>query len=310
MLKTGFVGCVPDIVYRSISGHPGFEPTGFFIPDMNKSAIPGWTKKYIPFLSLEDLLSNSDVLIIQRAGPGYAGIITKALKHSRHVLLLEATGLSLSLVRRITALHSEAQSVIKILHPSRTNPALKAAMPMVTHPSFFDIRLHAPRHQAQTSLLCESPGCHLLEMLDAMLYLCPVNIQKIRCFSHSPGISSTGPLNARIEFDNGSVANILYSGFTERKDFRIFIYQEYNLVEMDLEKRLINVNKSKDPDTIKSYSQEFEEDIAGKAAYRELDNFYQSIIHNTHSGKDLFEISRLIELCHSITGKFFLTEPA
>jgi hypothetical protein len=221
MLKTGIVGCVPDIVYESISGHPGFEPTGFFTPDVNKPAIPGWTKKHIPFLTPEDLLRKSDVLIIQRAGPGYASIITKALKHSRHILLLEATGLSLSLVRRITALHSEAQSIVKILHPSRTNPALQAAMPMVTHPSFFDIRLHVPRHQAQTSLLCESPNCHLLEMLDAMLYLCPVNIQKIRCFSHSPGISATGPLNARIEFDNGPRSQISCIRVSQREKFLV-----------------------------------------------------------------------------------------
>jgi hypothetical protein len=294
MLKTGFVGILTDAVYDAISMHPGFDLTGVY-PATDPLSVKNITGKNLPRLSSDTLFAYNEVLIIQQAGAGTLDIMTEALRHSRHIMLLDIGGLCSVPLTRLLKLHREAETVIKILHTERVNPALKACLPLLNHPCLFDVKLMIAENHDDTS---PGPGVGALSrMLDVLLFLCPLNFQKIQSLRHP----FSGLINARVEFDNGSVANITSSEITEKEDFCIDIYQSNMLLKVDiLRHKLLCIEKCAKGNTLKSHAKQYE-NTAGQTFRDELDVFYNSIMSKNATAKDLFELSRLLDLSHKIT---------
>ncbi len=300
MLKTGFVGILTDAVFDAISMHPGFDLTGVY-PERDSLSGKSIAGKNLPRLSADTLFACNEVLIIQQAGVGMLDIIIEALRHSRHIMLLDIEGLCSVPLTRLLKLHREAETVIKIMHTERVNPALKACLPLLNHPCLFDVKLMVPGNHDDNC--CRPAAGALSRMLDVLLFLCPFNIQKTQSLRHHFSTSSTGLINARVEFDNGSVANILSSEIAEKEDFCIDIYQGNMLLKVDmLRHKLLCFETRAKGITLKSYTKQYN-NTAGQTIHNELDVFYNSIISKNSTAKDLFELSRLLDLSQRITEK-------
>ncbi len=294
MLKTGFIGTLTDDLFNSISLHPGFELTG-----INNRYSPG--NYPVPRVSDNSILENSQAIIIEHPGSETEDLIGRALKRSKHLMLMDLSGLYEISLKTLLKLHSEARTVIKIRQPERNNPALRHCLPLVTHPSLFEIRLMTSANS--NFLKGYSFKGKLLRMLDILLYLCPSNIQKVQSLRHPASISCNGLISSRLEFDNGSVANILSTGITENEVFCIDIYQKNMLLRVDILKADLHILESQaNGEIVNSSSRAFKHSHQA-SFYNDLDSFYHSVNSRDTTGKDLFEISRLLELGRNITEK-------
>lgn len=307
MLKAGFVGTVPDAILDAVSLHGEFELTGVFDPGRVSPAPSNTYENPVPLLTAGNLFKYNDVLIIQKTGADVMEIIIEGIRNSKHILLMDTGGLSRSSATKLLKLQRESQTVVRVRHPARNNPAVQVCKPLITHPSLTEIKLMTPGKKNEENR--EPVRSNILKMLDALLFLCPHNIQKINSLRHFSGMMSSGLVNARIEFDNGSVASVLSSEITEKEIFSIFIYQDNMMIELDLIRPGLRCIEKNGDGVALTYEKEYKnttEDIC----HNELTHFYNSIINDSDREKDIFETSRLLELSQRIMEKTFSPEIA
>ena len=305
MFKTGFVGNFANPVHEAVIMHPGFQVTGCFYPDPGNKDN-NTERKEIPSLTRENLIAGNDVLIFQSADIHMMEILTEALRQSRHVMLLDIPSLPADSVAELIKLQEESKTVFRIEHTERSNPALNACIPLITHPCLFEIRLMVPDPVNPEGAASVSEN--LLRMLDALLFLSPLNTHKIQSVRKPVSLSAACHISARIEFDNRSVGNLLSAGITDNESFTIDVYQENKFLKIDMLQKLISITE-RSVRTGKIESRTIDHDESGqKLLKHELDNFYHSIMFNNTSGKELFEIFRLTDLGRRITEKAGFSE--
>lgn len=297
MFRAGFAGNLSDSVFKTINEHAGFKLTGALNTckaDTAKSGI-------IPFLSADMLLENNDVLIIHQTSYGIPELLEEALRRSKPVMLMDITGFDSATVNKLLKLQEEAHSIIKVTYPARTNPALNKSVPFITHPFFIEAKLSASLNKYEAEERWATGA--LLKMLDAIFFLCNHNFRKINSFRFPPGMSSSGLVSGRIEFDNGSVANILTSELTEDEIFTLDIYQMKNTLKVDmLNQKFECIEKNRQKNRIDSLTKSYAV-TETQLLHNELDGFYNSIKNKDTSGRELFEASRLLEICRKFTGQ-------
>jgi hypothetical protein len=303
MFKAGLVGGFTRTELDVISVHPGFQVTGFHCPGQHPENT-GNLK--LPALAAEALLEINDVLIFSRADTCAMGILSDALKHSRHVLMMDTGGLTPGAILELIKLQEEALTVVQTTHIERSNPVLHACLPLIAHPCLLEIKMMVP---GSFDSYIERPDVKtLLRMLDTILFLSPLNIQKIQSVRYPVSFASTCLVSARLEFDNGSVANLLSCNMAETGSFKIDIYQKCNLLKIDmLKQELLSIEKLRESGKINTRLLEFN-NRSNQIFYNELENFYHSLMRNNTSGKDLFDIYRMAELSRKITLKAGLPE--
>ena len=300
MLKAGLVGTLTDAIFNDILVHPGFTLTGTFDPGIDHSAVKNIPDPKVPSVSEENLLTQNDVLFIQHTGPEILDIITNALRNSRHIMLMNIECLDTAAVTLILKFHREAGTVLKVRRTERANAALQACRKMINNPSVFDVKLMQVN---KTGFSRKQGEMTVIKMLDALLFLCPMNIRKLQSLRNPVKVPLSGLVHARIEFDNGSIASLLSSEISEDDCFTIDVYQGNMLVKVDmLQESLHRIERPGNGDSVSSFRQEFKNNTPGPFKI-DLDDLYQLITSNNTSAKDLFEASRLLALTRTIIEK-------
>ncbi len=297
MLKTGLVGNLTDHEIDAVFMHPGFTVTGCFYPDYHENnPVPG----QLPVLSAETLIDGNEALIFNRVNADIINLLYAALKKSRHVMLLDTTELKSGAIAELIKLREEAQTVVQTRQIERTNPLLHACLPLITHPSLFEIQLLIPNKGLNST---GEVVKNLLRMIDALLFLNPVNIKKIQALRQSVNTASTCFISSRIDFDSGSVANLLFSNIANKESFIIQIYQKNNTLKIDMSGReLMIFEHSEKQDKIFSRTVKVKK-RGRRIFYNELESFYQSILSRNTYSHELYETFRVLELSLKIIAK-------
>jgi hypothetical protein len=300
MIKTGLAGCPDKSELETIIRHKGFKVTGF-CPMGNSGSNLDLTRAGIPVLSKYELLNECDVLIAGRTITEATDLLADAIKRSVPVMLLNPELLNSGLISDLMKLQEESQTIVYVNQAGRAKPLLQACMHQITHPSLFEMRhfLHKPVNVSMPEYNADV----LFRMLDALLFLCPLNYQKIRVFRHPQSISGTCLISARIEFDNGSTANIISNDLSEDESFTIEIYKNHHLLKIDLlNNHIVSYHKYNADGEINCKTTEFNTSY-GEEFYDELNHFYKSVIQNNFSGEELFCLFRVTELTKKIFAK-------
>lgn len=306
MFRTGFVGNLPDSVKEILLLHPAFDVTGCYFPEIADHHKKHKTTHNIPEFALKTLFEINDVLIFQKADLYTLEIISEALKLSMHIMIIDICDMPSWAIAELIKLQEEAQTVVRTKQIARYNPALQACNPLITHPLLIELKLLIPGTIDGTEK--DTVTRTLLKMLDALLFICPGKIRKIHSVRHPVSISSTCFINARIEFDNGSVANLLSSGVTDQESFTIDIYQKNKLFKIDMVSyKLLSFKRSEKNNKINSTKLDYD-DPGNQTFYNELESFFQAILNNSTSARELYKTFQLLELSRKITQKSGFSE--
>ncbi len=300
MFKTGFVGNLTEHIRETVFRHPEFQVTGCFYPD-NEYEHNNKPVRQIPFLPADVLLKKNDVLIFNKANPGIMKLLTEALKLSRHIILLDPGDLPPRAISELIKLREEAQTVIHTKQTERANPALLNCLPLITHPSLMEIKLMLP--EAEYSNSTGAVIKNLFKILDALMFLSPFNIKKVQVLPRPVSLSPACLISARIDFDSGSVANLLFSNITEKESFTVEVYQKSMLLKINMFGQELYIYERSDKNGIINTENHTFDNNKEPAFYNELETFYQSIISKNITGKELYEIFRIAELSLYITQK-------
>ncbi len=183
------------------------------------------------FTDWRELLDKVDAVSIVSPTETHCEIACGFLENGVNVLVEKPFAKTLEEADRMIAAATKSGAKIMVGHLERFNPAMVALRPHVTKPLYFEIHRVSPF--PNRSLDVDVVLDVMIHDLDAIQWLVDSKVAQI----HAVGIpvisDKVDAANARIEFENGAVANITASRIGTEKIRKTRFYQTNSYVVLD-----------------------------------------------------------------------------
>jgi predicted dehydrogenase len=294
-----------------------FEVVGFYDPnDVNAiAAIEQFGLER--FHSVSDLLDLVDCVDIITPTIAHFDCAAQALRKSKHVFIEKPVTETVEEARMLMELAREADVKVQVGHVERFNPAFQAALPYFNKPMFIETHRLAQFNPRGTDVPVVLDL--MIHDLDAILSVVKSGIKRISASGVAVVSDTPDITNARIEFDNGCVANLTASRISlknmrKSRFFQKDAYISVDFLTKELEVvRMEDVNGEPDPLDIvfdmgdgkpvkKIYFDKPElEQI--NAIKEELRTFYEAIVNDTTPIVPLEDGFRALDVAQQILDK-------
>ena len=232
-IKTGVVGV----------GHLGQHHTKHYtkiksaelvgIYDINEAQAKKIAKQFKTkaFSSLDEMLNLVDGVSIVTPTKEHAKIAEKCISQGKHVFIEKPITKTTKEADKIIALAKKTKVILQVGHIERFNPALTPLKDLILKPKYIEVQRLAPYMIRGTDI----PVVLDLMIHDIDLVLSFINspVKKIDASGLSIMTNSVDIANARIHFENGSVANITSSRVAKDKVRKIKIFQRNLYITID-----------------------------------------------------------------------------
>ncbi len=268
-----------------------FDLVGFFDPDANVRQTVSDALNLSSFSTLEELMAEVDCLDIVSPTSNHFDIARRALLEGKHIFIEKPLTENLEQAKILMDLAREASVVVQVGHVERYNPAIRSLKEIDINPRFIEghrLAMFNPR------------GTDVSVVLDLMIHDIDIVLSLVRdevvdvkangvCIvSRTPDIC-----NARIEFKNGTVANLTASRISLKNMRKFRIFQEDAYISLDFLEKKAQVVTITDADTSESRGIRLETSSGIKEVYisepdimnnnaieEELKDFYNSVTKN------------------------------
>lgn len=227
----------------------GWELVGFFDPDDTNANLVMEKFGVKRYLELHELFDNVDAVDIVTPTITHFELAKKAVSAGKHIFIEKPLVNTMEESKKLMNLIAEGNIKAQVGHVERFNPAFLALKDRPMNPMFIETHRLAQFNPRGTdvSVILDL----MIHDIDIILSLVKANVKKISAsgvpiISRSPDIA-----NARIEFDNGCVANITASRISMKNMRKTRIFQPDAYIGIDfLEKKTEIISLSKDkPDS-------------------------------------------------------------
>lgn len=230
------VGHLGKIHVKLLLEIPEFNLVGFYDTDdenANKTIEQFGIKRYA---DLEELINACDALDIVSATNAHFELAKLAIKNTKHIFIEKPMTSTLEEAIELVELVKEADIIAQIGHVERFNPAFLAVQDKITDPMFIETHRMAQFNPRGTDVSVIHDL--MIHDIDIILKLVNGNVKNIYA-SGVPIISDSPDIaNARIEFDNGCVANVTASRISIKNMRKTRVFQKDAYVSIDfLEKK-------------------------------------------------------------------------
>ncbi|MCD4680769.1 MAG: Gfo/Idh/MocA family oxidoreductase [Bacteroidales bacterium] len=250
MLKIGVLGAghLGKIHIKCIDQVDDFELTGFYDPDTENARQVENELKIRKYNSIDSLIDDVDVVDIVTPTLSHFDCAVRSLKKFKHVFIEKPVVASPEEAKQLIKIAREANVKVQVGHVERFNPAFTAARDYINTPMFIETHRLAQFNPRGTDVPVVLDL--MIHDIDIVLSVVKSNIKKIHACGVT-GVSDTPDIaNARIEFDNGCVANLTASRISLKNMRKSRFFQKDAYISVDfLDKkteiiRLKNVDPS------------------------------------------------------------------
>lgn len=238
MIKAGLVGAghLGKIHLKLLQQSDKYDLVGFYDEDRDNGKKLEQEFGYQYFDSFEELMSQIEMLDIVTPTLYHYDYAQKAINHNKHFFIEKPVTQTLeqaeSIIQQCQAKNIKAQ----VGHVERYNPAFIATKPYINHPMFIEIHRLAEFNPRGTDVSVVLDL--MIHDLDILLSLVPSKVKNVQAsgvcvVSKTPDIAS-----ARIEFENGCVANLTTSRISMKAMRKSRFFQKDAYISVDfLEKK-------------------------------------------------------------------------
>ena len=253
MLKIGILGAghLGKIHIKLLKEIKDFKIIGFY--DSSKTIAKQVSTEFniSSFESADDLIDAVDVVDIVTPTISHYEYAVKVLKKSKHVFIEKPLTHTVEEAKSLIELSKEANVKVQIGHVERFNPAFIAAKSYCSQPMFIEAHRLAQFNPRGTdvSVILDL----MIHDIDIILSIVKSNIKKISASGVAVVSETPDITNARIEFDNGCVANLTASRISMKSMRKSRFFQKDAYISIDfLDKtvevvRLKNIKEQADP---------------------------------------------------------------
>jgi predicted dehydrogenase len=170
-----------------------------------------------------------------------ASVAVPTLHHRGVAAALMAAGIDVLIEKPLTSTLAEAdelltlananQRVVQVGHLERFNPAVRATIPLITHPMFFEVHrlsVFSPR-----SLDVDVVLDLMIHDIDVVLSFVKSPVKEIRAVGLPVVTEKVDIANVRIEFESGCVANLTASRISTERVRKLRFFQPKEYVSID-----------------------------------------------------------------------------
>lgn len=199
------------------------------------------------FTDWRELLGKVDVVSIATPTETHCEIACSFLEAGVHVLVEKPIAITLDEADKMIAAAEASGAKLMVGQLERFNPAMVALRPHITKPLYFEIHRVSPF--PNRSLDVDVVLDVMIHDLDAIQWLVgeDVKIREIRAVGIPVISDKVDAANARLEFENGAVANITVSRIGTDKIRKTRFYQTGSYVVLDYATKFASIT-SLDPE--------------------------------------------------------------
>lgn len=193
------------------------------------------------FTDWHELLGKVDAVSVATPTETHCEIACAFLESGVHVLVEKPIALTLDEADKMIAAAALSGAKLMVGQLERYNPAMVALKPFVTKPLYFEIHRVSPF--PNRSLDVDVVLDVMIHDLDAIQWLVgeDVKVSEIRAVGIPVISDKVDAANARIEFENGAVANITASRIGTEKIRKTRFYQTNSYVVLDYATKFASV---------------------------------------------------------------------
>ncbi len=295
MLKVGLVGAghLGKIHLKIIQASNLYELIGFYDADEGNGKKLEKELGYPYFSDLDALLNQIEVLDIVTPTLFHYEYAKKAIDKGLHFFIEKPITKTISQAQEILELCKEKNIKAQVGHVERYNPAYIASKDYIQNPMFIEIHRLAEFNPRGTDVSVVLDL--MIHDLDILLSIVKSKVKLIHASGVSVVSNSPDIANARIEFQNGCVANLTTSRISMKAMRKSRFFQKDAYVSIDFLEKKAEVIRMKDAPENPSDFDIIIENAEGKknqiifeypniqannAIQDELESFAKSIVEN------------------------------
>jgi len=216
---------------RLYAEFPGVELAG--VVDILKpraEEIAGLNKT-TAFTDYHDIFGKVDAVSLAVPTTHHARIGIDLLEHGIDVLVEKPIATTLEEAQALIDAAARHGRVLQVGHVERFNPVVAAAREAATRPQFFEI--HRLAAFSPRSLDIDVVLDLMIHDIDIVLSLVPARVREVRAVG-IPILSQKADIaNARVEFEDGCVANFTASRVSFEKTRKLRFFQPHDYISVD-----------------------------------------------------------------------------
>ncbi len=228
VIGVGHLGSLHAKMFAEI---PSAELIGLFDIDRSKATPLAGELHTKVFESLDQLLGNVEAVSIATPTSVHCSVAQEALKRGVHVFIEKPITTSPAEAETLLRLAKERGLRIQVGHIERFNPALLALEKFHLKPMFIESHRLAQFNPR---------GTDVAVVLDLMIHDIDIIMSLVRCgvkHIEANGVAvvsdSIDIANARLQFDNGCVANVTASRISQKKMRKMRLFQRDAYISVD-----------------------------------------------------------------------------
>lgn len=319
MLKVGVLGAghLGKIHLKLLQQSDKYDLVGFYDPDLANGQSVAKEFNYTYFEQLDALIDAVDVVDIVTPTLSHYNCAIKAITKGKHIFIEKPITNTVEEAEHIRLLVADNNLRGQVGHVERFNPAFKAIKSEIKNPMFIETHRLAEFNPR---------GTDVSVVLDLMIHdidivlsvvdspVLAVHASGVSVISETPDIA-----NARIEFENGCVANLTASRISLKNMRKSRFFQKDAYISVDFLDKKVEVVKMKDApeqpgdfDMILQNAEGIKKQIYFKnpeispnnAILDELETFAEAIETNTKPIVTLRDGANALKLAHRIIDCF------
>lgn len=319
MLKIGVLGAghLGKIHLRCIKDIEDYELIGFFDPDEQNAQKTEAEFGIRKWESLDALIDATDVVDIVTPTVSHFDCASRSLKKCRHVFIEKPIVTTLAEARELIKLAEEANVKVQVGHVERFNPAFLSAEKLFNRPMFIETHRLAQFNPRGTDVPVILDL--MIHDIDIVLSVVKSGIRRISASGVAVVSDTPDIANARIEFENGCVANLTASRISLKNMRKSRFFQRDAYISVDFLAKEIEVVTITDADPNlppagfildlgegkgrKQINFDKPEVRPLNAIREELSSFHHAIIHNTTTPVTINDGYMALEVAYRIIDK-------
>lgn len=191
------------------------------------------------FSDYRDLAERVEAVSLAVPTQSHAEIGADLLNRGIHVLVEKPIAADMAGADRLLDAEAASGKVLHVGHSERFNPVLRGVRPLVTRPQFFEahrLGVFVPR-----SLDVDVVLDLMIHDLDLVLSLVQKPIAEVRAVGVPVLTPRVDIANARLEFEDGCVANLTASRVSKEKIRKFRFFQPHDYISVDFAARSVEM---------------------------------------------------------------------
>lgn len=318
MLRIGVIGAghLGKIHIKLLKEISQYELVGFFDNDTDVRNLVSREYGIVAYDDVDLLIERCDALDIVVPTFFHFEYAIKCLRQSKHIFIEKPLANTTDEAKELIKTVNEANVKVQVGHVERFNPAFRTALPYLKNPMFIETHRLAQFNPRGTDVPVVLDL--MVHDIDIVLAVVKSSVKKISASGVTIVSDTPDIANARIEFDNGCVANLTSSRLSMKNMRKSRFFQKDAYISVDFLKkkteviRMTDENKDNNPFAMeidlgekgkKFIEFEKPEVLEVNAIKEELLSFASSIENDTEPLVNIDAGYQALQVAHQIVDK-------